>query len=129
MSLQSEIQTALTGDASITSYCAANIYHMVLPLNQNVNTNNIVHESRTFEAVHALDGPAGLEQYETDIKLVGSNTVNMYSLAKDVKRVMHALDSSILTDVRFMRDDIVYDDDNRLFTLNLSFNLWYCDVF
>jgi hypothetical protein len=126
MSVKSEVYNALIADTSLTSYVGSNIYHMILPLNFDVSTHSLVYSSRAIEPVFTFaEKDIGVD-YNVTIKIVGTSTVNMELINTNVRRTMHAIDSSNVQDVMFERSNEIYDDTNELFTDSLDFTINYC---
>jgi len=125
MSLKTEIYDLLVADSSINYWVGDNIYHNILPLNQDTSANSLVYMSRIATPTHTMNERDISEEYSVTIKIVGTSPVNNENINREVRRTMQAYSSANIADVMFERDIDVYDEDNDLYTESLDFTVYY----
>ena len=126
MSLRTEIQTALTGDATIEGLVSTNIYHGLVPLNYNFSASSaIVFEARIAEDENTLDVKDWGRQYLLTVKAISLSSVDMESIMEAILGVLQPYTSTNVKDVMFERSNYVYDPDNDVHIESLDFTIWY----
>jgi len=127
MSLRSSIASHLKADTSLTALLdsSTDIHHGYID-GDSLNNDQVVWETRVATNEYALDTTRSFDVNLCTVKAISKNAVSMDTLGEAIKTSMLTLDSSLIGDVIFERDDYIYDDELNIHTLACDFTIWKC---
>lgn len=119
MSLRNTVYSTLIADSSLSTLVGTNVYYNILPLNYS-SPKAVIFNLQTNETFRDLLGNVIYKDKNCNIKAVSTRLDSIYDIADVVYNIIeNSLEYSDLeTD-----DEPFYDDERKLFTLNIDFRI------
>jgi hypothetical protein len=127
MSLRTEIYTHLINDTTVTDLVGVNIFHGLAPVNFDLSNDFLVYSTEQLENQNTLDVKSWGSLNIINIKAISQDSERMETIFLAVQKSVEAYSSSNVADILYLRNNYLYDEDNKVHLLSFDFESWYCN--